>query len=154
MYVFDSNILIDIFNYYYKENFPTFWEHFEQAIEDKQLVSVREVFNEISSSNDELSEWAKSNKDFFLKPNEDEYIFLNEIFKIHHFQASIRQQQILRGMPVADPFLIIKAKYLNATVVTKEKFKENGVNIPNICTHFNVKYLNLKGFLEEVKWKS
>lgn len=153
IYVFDSGPFIDLFRYYYKKRFPTLWTQFDLIVEEKKVVSVREVFNEISKVDDNLGEWSKKNKDLFLKPEEKEFYNLIDIFKVKHFQQIIRKQEMLQGKPVADPFVIAKAKYLNATVVTTEKYSENGAKVPNVCKHFNVKYLNLEEFMEEEKWE-
>lgn len=60
---------------------------------------------------------------------------------------------MLKGGAFADPFLIAKAKIMDCTVVTEESFKPTSAKIPNICKHFNVKCINLEGFMELEKWK-
>jgi len=61
--------------------------------------------------------------------------------------------RILKGKPVADPFLIARAKCLDATLVTQEQFRRNGAKIPNVCEHFKVTWTNLEGFMEEQAWR-
>jgi hypothetical protein len=48
VYVFDSSPLIILFRHYYPDRFPTLWENFESLKADNKIISVREVFNEIS----------------------------------------------------------------------------------------------------------
>ena len=75
-----------------------------------------------------------------------------EIFKVTHYQAMIRKKERLKGKPVADPFVIAKAKVCNGWVVTREKWKENSAQIPNVCEHFGVPCMNLEGFMKKEGW--
>lgn len=152
-YVFDSDSLINLFRHYYPERFPTLWEKFDALVSGGKLVSVREVFNEIGSSGDSLGTWAKEQKNIlFLEPTIEELKFVGEIFRVRHFQAMIRRQERLKGKPVADPFVIARAKISGACVVTQEKKTENAARIPNVCDHFGIPCINLEGFMEKEKW--
>ena len=82
----------------------------------------------------------------------EELQFVGEIFKVPHFQAMIRKQEWLKGKPVADPFVIARAKILNACVVTQEKNTENAARIPNVCDNFEIPCINLEGFMEKENW--
>lgn len=75
-------------------------------------------------------------------------LFVQEIFKVEHFQIIISRKNLLSGKPVADPFVIAKAKVIDGTVVTNESYKPHGAKIPNICEYFNVKCANLEKFME------
>jgi hypothetical protein len=118
------------------------------------ISSVREAANEINSyyKVDRLSEWVDKNPDIFEKPTIDELNFVKEIFSILHFQDLIRKKERLQGKPVADPFIIAKAKIHYGYVVTEETYKENGVSIPNVCEHFKIQYTNLEGFMIKENW--
>jgi len=152
-YVFDSNALINLFRHYYPERFPTLWGKFDTLVSGGELISVREVFNEIISSDDSLGSWAKEQKNtLFSEPTVRELEFVGEIFRVQHFQAMIRKQQRLKGKPVADPFVIARARILDACVVTQEKNTENAAKIPNVCEHFGITRTDLKGFMEKENW--
>jgi len=71
---------------------------------------------------------------------------------VQHFQAMIRKKERLKGKPVADPFVIAKAKISGVWVVTQEKLKENAAQIPNVCKHFEIPCINLEGFMEKENW--
>lgn len=120
-YVFDSDILINLFKHYYRHRFPTLWSNFDNLVAQKIIISVREVFNEVSGLKDDLSKWARKHKEFFPNPTDEELGFVTSIFQIRHFQNLIRKQKQLEGKPVADPFLIAKAKVCQRCVVTQEK---------------------------------
>jgi len=64
----------------------------------------------------------------------------------------IRKQERLKGKPVADPFVIARAKILDACVVTQEKNTENAAKIPNVCDHFGIDCINLEGFMKKESW--
>jgi len=155
MYVFDSSSLIVIFNHYYPGRFPSFWEKFEALIRQGKFISVREVFNEINiySGTNRLKQWAKENRPLFEEPSIEELAFVEEIFSNQHFQYLIEQKKILEGRPVADPFLIAKAKVLKSTLVTQETFKENAAKMPNVCAYYKIKYTNLEHFMEREHWE-
>ena len=152
-YVFDSDSLINLFRHYYPERFPTLWEKFNALVSGGKLISVREVFNEIGSSEDSLGTWAKEQKNIlFLKSTVEELEFVAKIFQVQHFQAMIRKQERLKGKPVADPFVIARAKISGACVVTQEKITENAAKTPNVCVHFEIPCINLEGFMEKENW--
>jgi hypothetical protein len=152
IYVFDSGALIDLFNNFYLGRFPSLWRKFDRAVEEGNLISVREVFNEIEGYGDRLSQWARDNRNFFQNPSPEELAFVVEIFTVLHFQSLVRQQERLQGKPVADPFVIAKAKVHNGCVITQEVKKPNAARIPNVCEHFGVDCLNLEGFMEKEDW--
>ncbi len=152
-YVLDSDSLIDLFKHYYPERFPTLWKKFHALVSEGSLISAREVFNEIGSREDSLASWAKKQKNTsFLESTVEELKFVAEIFQVQHFQAMIRTKERLKGKPVADPFVIAKAKIVNACVVTEEKKTDNAAKIPNVCDHFGIPCINLEGFMEKENW--
>jgi len=152
IYVFDSDALITLFGNYYPMRFPSLWNKFEEFIIGEKIISVREVYNEIEGYSSRLGEWAKENRNFFCPPTPDELTFVAEIFLIPHFQDLVRKQERLQGKPVADPFVIAKAKAIEGCVVTQELKKPNAVRIPNVCAHFNINCLSLEGFMEREDW--
>lgn len=123
IYVFDSDVLIHLFEYYYESRFPTLWKMFYKYVESEQIVSVREVRNEIDRyriKERRINKWIKQNPQVFTIPTLEEMQFVKEIFQVEHFQAIISQKNRLSGKPVADPFVIAKAKIISGTVVTNE----------------------------------
>lgn len=152
-YVFDSGPFINLFRHYYPKRFPSLWDKFYDLVSLGELISVREVFNEIETGGDALSMWAKEQKSqLFSPPSTEEFQFVTEIFRILHFQAMIRKKERLQGKPVADPFVIARAKVLNCQVVTTELHKENAAHIPNVCEHFSISCIDLEGFMQQEGW--
>ncbi len=156
MYVFDTNSLIVLFNYFYVERFPSLWAQFDELIAAERIVSVREVYNEIlayGNADSRLVQWAKKNRKLFAQPSIEEMEFVASVFSVAHFRAMIRRKQTLEGRPVADPFLVAKANLDKAMLVTQEQLRENAAKIPNVCEHFKVQYTNLEGFMEIEAWQ-
>jgi len=152
-YVFDSDSLINLFRHYYPERFPTLWEKFNNLVLEGKIISVREVFKEIGSNKDPLGIWAKEQKNIlFLESTVEELEFVAQIFQVQHFQAMIRKQERLKGKPVADPFVIARAKIFGSCVVTQEKKTKNAAKIPNVCDHYGIRWTNLEGFMKEENW--
>ncbi len=152
--VFDTNSL-RVFGNYYPESFPTFWEDVEKLVTAGLVLSVREVAKELEfqSVSEHLDSWADGHAGIFAPPSEGEMVFVAEIFKVRQFQQLIGEKQRLRGYPVADPFIVARAKAIDGVVVTEESHKPTAAKIPNVCEHFGVKWTNVKGFLEAQGWR-
>lgn len=152
IYIFDSDVLITLFRNFYRSRFPSLWQKFDACVIDGRIISVREVMNEIESRDDQLSKWAKQNREIFTQPSSEELAFIAEIFKVPHFQMLVRTEERLKGKPVADPFVIAKAKIIQGCVVSNEKRTPNAAKIPNVCDHFGVDHINLEEFMERENW--
>lgn len=152
IYVFDSNTLSQLFQNFYLSRFPSLWEKFDLSISDETIISVSEVYEEIHEHGERLSKWAKQNKNVFQKPSSKELVLVSEIFKVPHFQSLVKRQSLLKGKPVADPFVIAKARDINACVVTNESKKPTAARIPNVCEYFKIDCTNLEGFMERENW--
>ena len=129
-----------------------------------ELISTREVFKELEPQaiSEEVRQWAHDRKALFSTPTNSELQFVADIFKIKHFRGLIGAQQRLKGMPVADPFVIACARINMATVVTEEGWdhgskpltlKPNAAKIPNVCDHFNIPCIDLEEFMHQQGWK-
>lgn len=154
IYVFDTNSFLELQSYY-PETFPTFWERFEDLVQDGRLTSVREVRKELEflTTADHLTEWVAHHSDLFVTPSSEEMTLVAEIFQIPHFQQLIGQKQMERGQAVADPFLVARGWHLGGCVVTEERHKPNASKIPNVCEHFGVSCCKLQGLMAAEAWR-
>lgn len=67
MYLVDANILIDAKNRYYAFDIaPGFWAWLEQAHCAGEVISIDAVRDELLAGDDELADWARARRDFFL----------------------------------------------------------------------------------------
>ena len=155
LYIFDSNTFIHLFKSYYESRFPTLWADFYRLISDGQIVSVREVLNEITDQgqSDRLSKWAKDNRHIFHQPKPREGELLQHVFAIPKFRSMVQRKSLLRGRPVADPFLVAKTWANDGCLVTLEQYRNTSAKIPNVCEHFGIICNNLEGFMEDEKWE-
>ena len=153
-YVFDTSPLSTLHRNYYRSVFTTLWAGFDKLVEDRRILSTREVLREIRGTNlQSLVTWANDNEDIFPTPTSDEGRFVGDIFMVKHFQNNIEGKKLLNGGYVADPFVVARAAIEGAAVVSMETFKQNAADIPNICAHFNIQCLTLEKFMEAEGWK-
>lgn len=162
IYVFDTSSLRSL-QHFYPRVFKTIWNGLDELVVQRSLISTREVFNELERQavSEAVLQWTKDNKSLFSTPTPHELQFVSEIFKIPHFQGLIGAQQRLKGMPVADPFVIACAKINAGTVVTEEgwqrpgkrlELKPNAAKIPNVCNHFSIPCIDLEEFMHLQEW--
>ena len=148
-YVFDSGPFINLKNYP-ADVFSSLWTNLTQLIKDGEIVSSSEVLKEIGNYDDEIADWAKTNKQIFIKPSIEEQILVQQILAKH--PDLVKEEAILLGKPYADPFVIAQAKSHNCTLVHSEKLKPNAHKIPNVCQDFDVKEISLFEFFRKEKW--
>ena len=154
MYVFDTSSFI-VLSHYYKDQFPSLWKKINNLVTTGKIVSVKEVLREIESYSGEsdLTKWVKKNKNIFKPMAEEESRIISEIFTSYpNFQNMVNQKAQLKGTPVADPFIVVKAIHIQGTVVSEETFQQDGIKIPNLCKIQNVRCLKLKEFMKEQHW--
>ena len=160
IYVLDTNVFI-VLTHYYPSTFQSLWARLNKYAETGVIISVREVLNELNQTNDAgfLQTWVEEHKYIFKKPTNNELLIVQRILAVPHFQEMISKKALLRGTPVADPFVIAAAKSIidingveSAAVVTQERDKPNAAKIPNVCKHVGVPYMNLNEFMTRQCW--
>jgi len=155
-YLLDSNSYIQAKNFYYQMDFcPGYWDWLDYQFTAGELGSVSMVYDELKEYGDELSVWVKNRKHHFLDISDDrtQKQFI-EILEHTSTLQNMKPGNIADFLGKADPWLIAKAKALNAVVVTHEKLvAENStvVKIPNICIKFGVKYMDTFQLLRILK---
>jgi hypothetical protein len=124
-------------------------------LRDKRVISVREARLELERRFDEsaIGRLESNNAGFFEDPTVEELGFVTTIYSVRHFQQNLDRKKLLQGGYFADPFIIAKARIKNAAVVTEEERPDRGARIPNICEHFRITCVNLKGFLVREGWR-
>ncbi len=155
IYVFDTSSLSKL-KHFFPRVFKSVWAGLDALVEAGDLISTREVWNEIERGDVDphTSEWLKGRKRIFTTPTAHEQRFVAQILQIPHFQSLIGEKQRLMGTPVADPFIIACAKVHKGTVVTEERLKPNAARIPNVCKHpsINVPCIDLETFMQKQGW--
>lgn len=151
IYVFDTSSFV-VLGHYYPSRFPTLWAGVDEAVQKGILMSTAEVLKELDMKTDLIAAWASRRVAAFPTPARPELEFVRRIFTVNHFKSIISAQAVLRGAPVADPFVIAAAHAKAGTVVTQERLKPNAARIPNVCQHFKVPYVDLEGFMAAMGW--
>ena len=152
-YCLDSNVLIQAWQKYYSPDIcPAYWDLLNQLGLGNRIFIPKEVFVEITRTEDNLSAWLKTSKIPVYKLNESVTQCLSEIYTTnpsHKFLVDNIKQRSL-----ADPWVIAFAMSENACVVTKEEkvtaSNSNKIKIPNVCENMNVRCINDFKFIQEV----
>lgn len=156
MYLLDANVFIEAKDRYYRmTTFPGYWNWLDNCFRSGHLSSIDMVYEEVSKSDDKLSEWMSSRRKHFIKADDEETqsmfatiaqsVMANPVYK---------DSEKAKFLGVADPLLIAKAKTLGATLVTHEVLApENStkVKIPNICRAFDVEHINTFELIETLQ---
>ncbi|WP_300757180.1 DUF4411 family protein [uncultured Brachyspira sp.] len=150
-YLLDTNIFQPILNYYYNDVFINFWNKFDEMVKNNNIISVREVYKELSNS--PKKEFLKNYKNIFLEPNNNEIGMIKEMLKNPNFINEKSRNKISSGKPYADLYIIAKAKFENCTVVTDEVFTANAPKIPTICKYYNIDCINMHSFIRSINIK-
>lgn len=153
IYVIDTCSL-RVFGSYFPERFPSFWSRIQRAVEDGNLISVKEVRHEVEvqSTEEWVKAWVRDNKEIFFSPTPAEAAFLAHLFQEPSYRQMIGKRQALQGYPVADPYLVASAYSRGGTVVTQERWKENSSKLPNICERVGIPCVSLEGFMTAMNW--
>lgn len=152
-YCLDTNVLIQAWQKYYSPGIcPSYWDLLSQLGLENRIFIPKEVFVEITRTEDELAAWLKTSKIPVYNLNESVTKCLSTIFAAnpsHKFLVdSIKQRSL------ADPWVIAYAMSENACVVTKEEkvtaSNSDKIKIPNVCENMNVRCINDFKFIREV----
>jgi hypothetical protein len=156
IYVFDT-CSFSYLKFYHPNTFPTIWRNLDALVGQGVIISTKEVWNELQNGEpiDYVNQWLDQNKQaVFLIPTIKELKFVSKIFKNPHFYQLIGKKSMLKGTPVADPFVIACAAVRSdGKVVTEERYKPNAARIPNVCKYFNIPYINFQDFMQEQSWQ-
>ncbi len=132
-YVFDTGAFVVLRNFY-PSTFPSLWKGIDALAGNGTILSVREVFKELHNFNDAdfIQDWARQHKAVYAIPTREELLVVQELLAVPHFQVMISNRAMLKGTPVADPFVVAAGKVKSATVVTQELYKPNAAKMPNV----------------------
>jgi len=157
IYVIDTSSLIELKGFP-RDIFVTVWKDIEDLVQREILISTEEVLEELKKKEDVISTWAKNNKSMFKTLTQEQLIEVKNILNIFPNLIDVN-----RETPQADPFIIALALYeepqkkiiqTQKIIITNEKISSGKrPKIPNICTYFNIKCVNLFDFFREMAWK-
>lgn len=133
-YLLDSDVLIRAKNDHYGFDFcPGFWIWLELANGAGVVHSVDAVYRELVAGDDDLAEWAKAKKSFFLPTTAAELQSLGAINRWANDSPDYTANAKAEFSGAADSFLIAHAMAGGHTIVTHERASDGKkrVKIPN-----------------------
>ena len=122
----------------------------EQMFKSGELISHVEVYEEILDGGyEEQAGWVKENKHFFRNydlPAEGK--FIASLGKDDELFVHGRKQKANH----ADPWLVAQAKINSLTLITEETSKGGPGKLPNICSKYGIKCIDVFGLIQEKNW--
>ena len=146
VYVIDACALIDAAKEYNmsKKTFAPIWAAFDELINKGELITSAEIMDELKD--DDLIEWAKHRKEFFLPLSKEIQEQATIILKKYPTMIKMKSSSNSNG----DPFLVATAIVNNGCIITNERSgdeKTGDFKIPNVCKGFDIAFMDLHAFL-------
>lgn len=157
-YIIDTSSLVKLNRDNPLDVFPSIWKNLEILANCDRLIAPKEVLNEISRNDDQLSEWAKNQKKMFKEPTLKQIGFVRKILQEYPSLIDVDRRYD------ADPWVIALAlemsKHPQKTlitikriVVTEEKLRGNKVRIPFVCDNNSIETVDIITLFRAEEWK-
>jgi len=158
LYIIDTSSLIDLNKSNPMDLYLSPWQKMEGLIKLRRLIAPKEVYYEISQIDDELFEWAKSQRRMFIEPTVNQIEITKEV--LSKYPSLIKLDRKFD----ADPWVIALAIEMNwdeqATlfevkriVVTEEKLRGNKIKIPYVCQDFAIEAIGIFDMFRSEGWR-
>lgn len=144
-YLLDSDVFIRAKNDHYGFDFcPAFWVWLERANAAGVVHSVEAVYGELSAGDDDLSNWSKAHKGFFLPTTQNELAAVGAVNRWAINSPAYEAAAKSEFAAAADFFLIGHAVAGGHTVVTYEVISDSRrkIKIPNAAIANGVPHAN------------
>lgn len=148
-YSIDSSALIHAWRRAYRpKNFPSFWQHMDDLIQEDRLRASIEVLNELKKKDDDIYEWCKERKDKLIieldEATQDAVVALMTNYP--------RLVDTAKGRSGGDPFVIALAQStaIQMTVVTEEN--PGKTKIPDVCAGEGIEVMKIVDLIEQEGW--
>ena len=144
-YLLDSDVFIRAKNDHYGFDFcPAFWDWLEVANAAGTVHSVEAVYNELAGGDDDLAQWVKGHRSFFLPLTADEIPSVAAVNRWANNSPDYEPAAKSEFASAADSFLIGHAVAGGHTVVTHEVISDGRrrIKIPNAAAANDVRHMN------------
>lgn len=148
-YSIDSSALIHAWRRAYRpKNFPSFWQHMDDLIDEGRLKASIEVYNELKKKDDDVYQWCKERKDKLVveidEATQDAVVELMANYP--------RLVDTAKGRSGGDPFVIAlaQAASVQMTVVTEEN--PGKTKIPDVCADEGIEVMKIVDLIEQEGW--
>ena len=165
-YLLDSNSFIAPYKTFYPFDFAeAFWKQLRIRIDEKQLLVLDIVKEEVVKGKDELSQWIKEIDNTLIIKRKEATIVRRYSEVLDYVQrCGYYKEKALREWAeadVADPWLIATASIYGYIVVTQEKSsgtlsvknQQRKALIPDVCEHFGVECQDLFYMMRDTGFK-
>lgn len=155
VFIPDANVFIEASRRYYAFDIaPAFWEALIAHSQNRHIVTIDRIMDEIEQGNDILAEWIKALKPWCKSSAEDNVLeTYRDIITWSYSQSQFTSKAKSDFAGSADAWLIAHAKARGLIVVTHEVFDPNikrKIPIPNVCKAFNVPYIDTFNMLRRL----
>ncbi|MBO3725700.1 DUF4411 family protein [Actinomyces bowdenii] len=140
----DANVFIPAKNSYYAFDVaPGFWDWLEHVEASGKACSIDAVHRELLAGQDEISDWARSHKGFFVSPDQRTISWFQPLIQWAHQQHFTPAALNAFTASNADFLLVAHAAAYGLTVVTHEVADSGSrkrVKIPDACNAMGVSW--------------
>lgn len=139
-WLLDTNVFVSAKRDHYGFEFcPGFWEWLDHAHADGVVASVEAVYDELVDYGDQLSDWAKDRRDFFLPVTAAEIAAVQMVNR-WAIESDYDAAAKTEFAAAADSFLIAQALAGGHAVITHEVVKDTRkkIQIPNAAAALGV----------------
>lgn len=140
-YLLDANVLIAAKNNHYGFEFcPAFWDWLDAANMAGTVLSVERVYDELIERGDDLSNWARARRPFFLPLTATDLRAVAEVNRWANDSQDYDPAAKAEFADAADSFLVAQARAGGHTVVTHERISDGRrrIKIPNAASAHQV----------------
>ena len=142
-YLLDANVFISAKNNHYGFEFcPAFWDWLDTAHAAGVVHSVDRVYDELIERGDDLSDWARARRGFFVALTADDVRAVAEVNRWANDSTDYDPAAKAEFADAADSFLVAQAYAGGHTVVTHERISDGRkrIKIPNACVAHGVQW--------------
>lgn len=121
---------------------PAFWDWLDAANAAGTVHSVERVYDELIERGDDLSDWARARRAFFLALTADDVRAVAEVNRWANDSTDYDPAAKAEFADAADSFLVAQAHAGSHTVVTHERISDGRkrIKIPNAATAHGVQW--------------
>jgi len=163
LYIMDNSTISQIFRSFYRNAFPSFWEHFDASVQHGTITSVRHVRLELENARHPAIAQAPRylsnlNGSFFDDPTEQEQALVRDMMNDTQLSAAANRwhSKSERGTEDADPYIVakVRASMLAAAVVTEESQDPvHTASIYAVCHYCSIPCFNLEQMMHRLGWR-
>ena len=139
-WLLDTNVFVSAKRDHYGFEFcPGFWEWLDRANAAGTVASVEAVYDELVDYGDQLSDWAKDRRDFFLPVTADEVGAVQAVNR-WAIESDYDAAAKTEFSAAADSFLLAQALAGGHAVITHEVIRDTRkkIQIPNAAAQLGV----------------